>query len=77
MLATLAILTPSQRLLVKKMSHIVIHEDHPSTEQEPSSYDEETKPIEQVFLQEAVLKVAGSKDKTDKRFMDIFRTSQA
>ena len=41
MLATMGMLTPSQRILVKKMSHIVIHEDQSSTEQEPSSYDEE------------------------------------
>ena len=75
MLATMGILTPSQRLLVKKMSHIIIHEDQSSTEQEPSSYDEESKPIEQVFLQKAILKVAKSKDKTDKRFIDIYRTS--
>ena len=71
----MGILTPSQRLLVKKMSHIVINEDQSSTEQEPSSYDEETKPIEQVFLQKAVEKVARSKDKTDKRFIDLYRTS--
>ena len=60
MLATMGILTPSQRLIVKKMSHIVINEDQSSTEQEPSSYDEETKPIEQKFLQKAVKKVARS-----------------
>ena len=48
-----------------------------STEQEPSSYDEENKLIEQVFLQKAVDKVAQSKDKTDKRFIDIYRASQA
>ena len=77
MLATMGILTPSQRLLVRKMSQIVINEDQSSTEQDPSSYDEETKPIEQVFLQKAVEKVAKSKDKIDKRFIDLYRTSQA
>ena len=50
MLATMGILTPSQRLLVRNMSHIVINEDQSSTEKEPSSYDEETKPIEREFL---------------------------
>ena len=60
MLATMGILTPSQRLLVRKMSHIFIHEDQSSSEQEPNSYDEEEKPIEQVFLQRAVKKVARS-----------------
>ena len=59
------------------MSHVVINEDQSSTEQEPSSYDEETKPIEQVFLHKAIDKIARSKDKTDKRFIDLFRTSQA
>ena len=77
MLATMGILTPSQRLIVRKMSHIVINEDQSSTEQEPSSYDEESKPIEQVFLKRAVEKVAQSKDKTDKRFIDLYRTNQA
>ena len=77
MLATMGVLTPSQRILVKKMSHIVIHEDQSSTEQEPSSYDEDSKPIERTFLQEAVFKVARSKDKTDMRFINLFRTSQA
>ena len=77
MLATMGILTPSQRLLVKKMSHIVINEDQSSTEQEPSSFDEESKPIEQVFLQKAVEKVAQSKDKIDKRFIAFYRTSQS
>ena len=60
MLATMGILTPNQRLLVRKMSHIVVNKDESSSEQEPSSYDEETKPIEQVFLQKAVKKVARS-----------------
>ena len=32
MLATFAMLTPSQRLLVREMSHIVINEDQSSTE---------------------------------------------
>ena len=73
----MGILTPKQRLLVKKMSHIVINDDQSSTEQEPSSYDEETKPIEKFFLQKAVEKVARSKDKIDKRFIDLYRTSQA
>ena len=59
------------------MSHVVINEDQSSTEQKPSSYDEETKPIEQVFLHKAIDKIARSKDKTDKRFIDIYRTSQA
>ena len=59
------------------MSHIVINEDKSSTEQDPSSYDEERKPIERKFLQNAVKKVARSKDKTDMRFIDLFRTSQA
>ena len=77
MLATLGILTPSQRLIVRKMSHIIINEDQSSTEREPSSYDEETKPIEQKFLQKAVKKVARSKNKIDKQFIDLYRTSQA
>ena len=59
------------------MSHIVINEDQSSTEQEPSSYEEENKPIEQIFLQKAVQKVARSKDKIDKRFIELYRTSQA
>ena len=74
MLATMGILTPRQRLLVRKMSHIVIHEDQSSTEQEPNNYDEESKPIERVFLKKAVKKIAGSKDKTDKRFIDLYLT---
>ena len=73
----MGILTPSQRLLVRKMSHIVINENQSSTEQEPSSFDEESKPIEKVFLQKAVKKLARSKDKTDMRFIDLYRTSQA
>ena len=77
MIATMGMLTPSQRLIVREMSHIVINEDKSSTEQEPSSYDEETKPIERKILQNAVKKVARSKDKTDMRFVDLFRTSQA
>ena len=32
MLATMGMLTPSQRLLVREMSHIVIHDDQSSTE---------------------------------------------
>ena len=59
------------------MSHVVLNENQSSTEQEPSSYDEETKPIEKAFLQKAVQKVAKSKDKIDKRFIDLYRTSQA
>ena len=47
------------------MSHIVINEDKSSTEKEPSSYDEESKPIERKFLQKAVTKLAKSKNKTD------------
>ena len=77
MIATMGILTPSQRLLVREMRHIVINEGQSSTEQEPSSYDEENKPIERNFLQEAVLKIAKSKNKTDMRFIDLYRTSQA
>ena len=77
MLATMGILTPRQRLLVKKMSHIVIHQDYSSTEQEPSSYDEESKPIEQKFLEKAVYNIAQSEDKTDIRFINLYRTSQA
>ena len=76
MLASLGVLKPSQRLFVKKMSHIVINEDQSSTEQEPSSYDEESKPIEQIFLQKAVEKIARSKEKNDKQFIDLYRTSQ-
>ena len=76
-LAIMGILTPSQKLLVRKMSHIVINKDQSSTEQEQSSYDEENKPIERNFLQKAVKKVARSKDKIDKRFIDMYRTSQA
>ena len=75
MLATMGILTPSQRILVRKMSHLVINEDQSSTEQEPSSYDEENKLIEQNFLQKAVKKVARSKDKTDEKFINLYRTS--
>ena len=77
MIATMGMLTPSQRLIVREMSHIVINEDKSSTEQEPSSYDEERKPIEGKFLQSAVKKVTRSKDKTDMQFIDLFRTSQA
>ena len=77
MLATMGMLTPSQRLLVKEMKNIVINEDQSSSEQEPSSYDEERKPIERKFLQNAVKKVARSKKKTDMRFIDLFRTGQA
>ena len=60
MFATMGMLTPSQRLLAREMSHIVINEDQSSTEQEPSSYDEESKPIERKFLRKAVKKVARS-----------------
>ena len=69
MTAIMGLLKPKQRLFVEKMSHIVINEDQSSTEKEPSSYDEESKPIEGKFLQKAVTKLARSKDKTDMRFI--------
>ena len=75
----MGLLTQRQRLLVRRMSPIVINENFldSSSDQEQGSYEEENKPIEKEFLQQAVKKIARSKDKTDQRFVDLFRTSQA
>ena len=74
--ATMGLLTSRQRLFVQKMSHSVIKEDH-SDPPEQSSVDEDKRKTAQKFLLQNVRRMVRSRDKTDQRFINIYRTRQA
>ena len=72
----MGLLTPNQQLFAKQMSRIVINEDE-SFSEAISSQEEDQSNLSHEFLLRAVNKMARSKNKTDQRFIDFFKTSQA
>ena len=72
--ATMGLLTPNQKMFAKQLSQIVIDEDQ--SDSEPGRFeDHEESNLNHAFLLKAVKKMVRSKDKADKRFIDLYKTS--
>ena len=70
--AILGLLTPNQRHFVRKISHVVMDEDY-SSPAEFSSEHVNGSPVTQQFVGHAVRKMVQSKDRTDRRFVNMYR----
>ena len=74
--AILGLLSPKQRHFVRKISHVVMDEDYSSPE-EFSSENVNGSLVTQQFVKHYVKKIVTSKDKTDRRFVNMYRVRQA